>query len=227
MADAMDSKSISRKGVGVRLPSLAPAPLPEARRTAAWREAARDVGGVLWPSLGRELRSAGAELGGFVNDLRRAPGRLLRDESRLARQEDVAERSRRAGWCLGVLAAAQGIDLLNERREPEGLRWFVGELIEARGLVLRPSVAELPTVVCRAGRTWEICLLAGWCALRVGESSDGVVRWKAAQCGAIKSLAFEVGVRPLASPCGTLLAPAQSDWTRVELEAGQLVLTWQ
>src|SRR5262245_13498762 len=173
MADAMDSKSISREGVGVRLPSLAPAPPVETRRAEALREVARDVGAVLWPTLGRELGSARSELENLLDELRRDPERLLRDESRLALQEHMGLRTNRTGWSLGVLAAAHGIDLLRERREPEGLRWIAGDLAEARGLVLVPVTEELPSVRSRVCREWEVCLLAAWCVQVVGDGSDG------------------------------------------------------
>lgn len=190
------------------------------------REAARDVGVALWPSLGRELCSARNELEVLLDELHRDPVRLLRDESRLAQQEHTGLRSRRAGWSLGVLAAAHGIDLLRERRAPDGLRWIVGDLVAARALELAPGPAELPTVVSRTSRAWEVCLLAAWCVLKVGESADGTVRWRAAERDATWSLAFAVGVRPLAQSCTALLESFRDDLQRVDLSSSELVLSW-
>src|SRR5688572_6611840 len=98
MADAMDSKSISRKGVGVRLPSLAPASEPDAR-SRALESIGRELGAEMWTQLARELVHARAELEALLAEFRRDRGRGLGDERLLARQAELEERAHRAGWC--------------------------------------------------------------------------------------------------------------------------------
>lgn len=106
MADAMDSKSISRKGVGVRVPSSVPATDP--------------LAAALLPVFLHRL--------GNTTQLLSTIGSLLsltQDAGLLAeRRDDLAEAAGRAeelGYLLAVLASACGADLLLERREPRGL----------------------------------------------------------------------------------------------------------
>lgn len=185
----------------------------------------REVGEVLWPGLSQVLESARIELDTLVTGLRRDCAGVLRDRSRLALQEELATRTRRAGWCLGVLAAAQGVDLLHGRREAEGLRWMVAALIEARAFTSEPPATELPRIPVGSRAAWDVSLLATWCALQVGQSSNGIVRWWTGEDGADKWLAFESEAAHTARTCA---ARPSSAWTRprLGLATGRLV-TWQ
>jgi hypothetical protein len=143
---------------------------------------ARDVGDVLWPRLREVVRSARAELEALARVVRRdGRGAFAFDESRLALQEEVAARARRAGWCMGVLAAGGGVDLLRHRREADGLRWLVGALAEACGFALTRPTGELPAIADTSLEPWAISLTAGWCALQAGQRSGGAVRWTTGQ----------------------------------------------
>lgn len=227
MADAMDSKSISRKGVGVQLPSLAPAvPALGAGEAAELLSMGREVGEVLWPGLGDALHSARLELDSLLDGLRLDRAGVLRDESRLRLQETLAARARRAGWCLGVLAAAQGFDLLRGRREAEGLRWMVGTLAEVGAFRPTPPASELPRIA-GVRDPWEISLLATWCALQVGQSPAGRLRWRAGEHGTSKWLAFESGSAHVRLARYPRLSSAERRPPRLGLAMGLLVLTWR
>ena len=252
MADAMDSKSISRKGVGVQLPSLAPvhpassdpaSDRPTSDRAAELRLVAREVAPVLWASLSARLRAARLELAETLRALRRDRGSALRDERRVARQEELRESVRRAGWCLGLLGSAQGVDLLRARREPEGLRWLVAALAEARGIELTPPAAELPRLASTAPSAFELPLLVAWCLLRAGDSSGGAVRWSlhrtpepgddvpgADPAHARWRLEFELGTKheqaEVAARCARLDS-ACSPEPRLSLGPARLELSWR
>jgi hypothetical protein len=147
----MDSKSIPREGVGVRLPSLAPIARdaePELR------EVARDLGRTLFPRLRAEL----AEL---QRVLREREGGLDVDLEPL-----TAAQCATRGWgiALGVLAAGEGVDVLGERRTHDALQVLVELVAAARGRAL-PVAARLPELDAHASGGWEAPLLAGWLLL--------------------------------------------------------------
>ena len=153
----MDSKSISRKGVRVQVPSLAPEPGSSSESAAALDDL---VTLLLEHALARiaratrRLRKATHSLGSEVD-------RSMEGEPGLPTPLDAAEVDR-LGWCLGVLAASRGADLLRERREREGLAQFVGFVCEAHGVAVVPDVARLPRLSTTMGRGWEVPLAAGW-----------------------------------------------------------------
>lgn len=155
----MDSKSISRKGVGVRLPSLAPASQEDALSAAA-----RELGAVLVPELCRRLRAATAALGALELRLARDPAAALGDEVLARQHEELAHALARAGYCLGVLGAGGRADLLRERRERRGLAWFAGECALAHGARLVPGEHALPPLGAAGAPGWQRALRAGWCA---------------------------------------------------------------
>lgn len=229
MADAMDSKSISRKGVGVRLPSLAPAQeLEEVRRAREFRCLTEELAPLLWASLGARLGRARFELSETLTALRHERANALRDECALARQEDLREQVRRAGWCLGVLGAGQGVDLLRARRERDGLRWLLGALAEARAFGLEPDASELPQLARGTSMAFELPLLAAWCVLRAS-SSSARVRWRAERASAGQRLVFELGsgAEPaeLATRCARLNS-ARPDAPHLAVGLGRLELAW-
>jgi len=167
----MDSKSISRKGVGVRLPSLAPA-----RKAAALARFARELGRVIVPSLCRRLRAATSELAHLRERLAKVPKDVLGDELLARRNDELAGELARAGYCLGVLGAGARADLLRGRRERQGLRWFVAESVACHGAHLAPAASELPELNGIGTQAWRTALLAGWCAA-VAASQGNEVHW--------------------------------------------------
>lgn len=239
MADAMDSKSILRKGVGVRLPSLAPQPPAAARdaagsdshderRAAALREVAEELAPPLFTSLWKRLCSVRLELTDALSALRRDAPRALGDERLLARQEELREEVRRAGWCLGVLGAAQGADLLRARRERAGLVWLVAAVAEARALALEPEARALPLLAGPEGLALELPLLAAWCAEQAAQRA-GRLRWRCAREGGLTSLAFALGNAPgrdeLMARCAHLNSSRPGPPSLV-LAGGELALVW-
>lgn len=166
----MDSKSISRKGVGVRLPSLAPP------SEAALAAAAHALGRTLVPYLCRRLRAATDELADLERRLARAPERALADETLARRHEELSDELARAGYCLGVLGAGGRADLLRDRREPRGLRWLAAESAAAHGARLEPGAAELPELAGPSGQNWRTALVAGWCVAAAARRAPAV-RW--------------------------------------------------
>jgi hypothetical protein len=181
---------------------------------------------VLWPDLRRELRGVRADLDTILDELRRSHSGVPSAGSWLAREDELAARTRPAGWCLGVLAAAQGVDLLRERREADGLRWMVAATTEARGWTLEPRAERLPGIAGSACAHWAISLLGAWCALRACEGSSGVVRWHSDEHGAGRRLAFELGSQR-AAPEVSHFSGARVDLPHVELARGQLSLLWR
>lgn len=203
----MDSKSISRKGVGVRLPSLAPA------SDAALAEAAHVLGQVLVPHLCRRLRAATDELGALERRLAHDPRRTLSDESLARRHEELGLELARAGYCLGVLGAGGRADLLRERRERRGLRWFAAECCTAFGAVLSPGEAELPALEGPGSAGWRTALRAGW---GIAEAARGgtTLHWSTGADALVLSLA-----RPLRPA-----ARGQAQALGLRLEPGALVV---
>jgi hypothetical protein len=183
----------------------------EARRAEELRRVAGEVAPFLWASLSARLRAARRELEETLAAQRREragePGEraLARPAGGVA--EELREGFRRAGWCLGVLGAGLGVDLVRARREPEGLRWLVEALAEARALDLSPSAGELPRLAPETSAALELPLLAAWCVLRAG-ALDGVVRWSAERAQRGWRLAFELGAglerAELAARCARL-----------------------
>ena len=112
MADAVDSKSTSLTGVGVRVPSLVP---PSARRNAHDRELAC----ALARAVDRRIASA-----------------CVRLEARTDEREPWPSGLRELGWVFGMLGRALGSDLLGQRREREGLvtlSALLDEVLRERG----------------------------------------------------------------------------------------------
>lgn len=118
MADAMDSKSISREGVGVQVPASAP--------VAHEDELARALLGALLHRLNNVTQVISS-----VNALVRLGG----ESAAIARHaEDLrqsAEGLERLGWLLALLSRQRGSDLLLARREARGQAWLLELLREA------------------------------------------------------------------------------------------------
>jgi hypothetical protein len=167
----------------------------------------------------RELAATRTELAAATESLTRSPAHALRDERTFAPLEARAARTRRAGWCLGVLAHGLGDDLLGARREREGLRWFVAAAAEADGLALDPGVGELPELTPLCAHPAEVALLAAWC---VRASGGTRVRWRRGKRG----LVFELSgsTRFKLAECA---APFEREPSPVlALAPGLLALSW-
>lgn len=182
MADAMDSKSISRKGVGVRVPALAPG----SAKDAPLRALAEDLGRALAPSIAARIGALGERYQAFALRLGAGDeGRFadaLFDESQaleLARDEAAVVE---AGYVLGVLAAACGLDVLRARRLDEGPRVLV-ELVARRfGRTLDPPVGALPLAAADAGGGWEgTFALGALFAAAAGGAAAGPLGWRLAR----------------------------------------------
>jgi hypothetical protein len=189
----------------------------------ALAEIARELTGALWPSLSNDLRGTRVELDSLLRELRENGSGVLGDDGeRLALQEELVARTHRAGWCLGVLAAARGADLLRGRRESDGLRWMIAAVASARGFELVPREEELPSLVTRAPDAWKIALLAAWSVLQAGLRPERLVRWCAEERGAFRRLVFETRTaRTCARRAGSIIG-----WPRLTATAEELVLEW-
>jgi len=114
---------------------------------------ARDLGRVLFPRLCDELGVLHGVLSSASDDL-----------EPLTSAQSVTH-----GWglALAVLAVAQGIDVLGERRARDGLRLFVELVVQARGARPCPEACEqLPDLDPLASGGWEAPLLVGWTLLQ-------------------------------------------------------------
>ena len=157
MADAMDSKSISRKGVGVQVPASAPATQDPLAR-------------AMLPVLLHRVANATQHLNGVASLLALDPGALG------ARSGDLAETSDRVdevGWLLALLASAQGARLLLARREKHGLRALVGcvrECLRHEGRDLGEPGAPLPELAPEIGDGWQLPWAIGTWLFECGRS---------------------------------------------------------
>jgi hypothetical protein len=190
---------------------------------------AREVTAAIWTRLFLDLRAARLELEDVLAALHRDRAAVLREEGTLSRQEQVREDVRRAGWCMGVLAAAEGCDLLRARQERDGLGWLVGTVARARSLLLSPPAEHLPSLLACASERGEVTVLAAWCAVRADESGAGVLRWRADRMGGRSRLSFELrdeGVRAeLVERCARL-APSPTQAPCPALKRDALELVW-
>ena len=178
MVDAMDSKSIARKGVGVQVPSLVPAP------SAAL--VARALASVVYPeilaTLERsrvELLEVGSELED-EEDFERCRLALEKVEANYAEAEEL-------GFSLACLGAACGANLLLARRVAHGpllLMRVLARALQRRGVEL-PSVGGaagwgLPQWRPTVGEGWELAVLVGGMVLAAAEEAqdEARVRWR-------------------------------------------------
>jgi len=151
-------------------------------------DAAEEVGRVLLPYLRARVRAATAEIASLANELAREPRRALRDERGLARAETTRAELDRLGWCLGVLGAARGVDVLHARHARAGLRTVVDVLAEARGAREDPArLAELPELAPAAA--WHAPLLCAWMLARAQTARPAWPAWSVRRDG---RLWFEV-----------------------------------
>jgi len=170
------------------------------------------------PHLRHELAAATTALRSLSDPAARAP----RDERALARLARVHARAQQAGWCLGLLASAQGADLLGERREARGLRWLVGFVLEAMHAPDAPdSLSALDSVALSRGDLLRIawCVQRARAALvlplraRVSETDAG--RWLELEL-AMPTGELELDSRPQAD---TAVVRVHDGWLRCRLDA--------
>src|SRR5262245_61942509 len=201
----MDSKSIPREGVGVRLPSLA----PTARTRPELRDVARDLGQMLFPHLRAELVALQRVL-----DAREADA-----DADLAPLAAAQAATRSWGIALGVLAAGEGIDVLGERRACDALRVLVEMVTVTRGRAL-PLEARLPALDAHASGGWEAPLLAGWLLLWARTPE-----WTLASDEAELRFEVELAQEPLPDEARLRsIARALDDRVRWHRERGRLAL---
>lgn len=164
MADAMDSKSISREGVGVQVPASAPPTLSASDLGAeARRRLARDpyLRAAL-PALVHRVNNATQILTG-LNALLSIGGGEALFEARRGDLEEVSRLYDESGWLLAVFGSALGAATLNQRRERDGLAPVLGlarELARRQGKELELRAAR-PQLSPAAGEGWEIAWAVG------------------------------------------------------------------
>lgn len=155
-------------------------PRGEPAATSEVRErAAAELAEALLPVIRRYLRLSVEEFR-TVESSFEVTDEGLCDEELLRRVEARQEEGHAIGWCLGVLAAASGTDVLLARREQDGLRELV-ELVQiALGdRPLWPATKELPRVEPSVGAGWELPFLVAWAFLRAGicPPTEEPLRW--------------------------------------------------
>lgn len=143
MADAMDSKSISRKGVGVQVPASAPGlsdPLARA----------------MLPVLLHRIGNASQLLSNLAALLDVRAGALEERAEDLAAAGGIVDET---GWLLALLASASGANLLLERREAHGLAPLVDGVracLRRENRDLAPFRGSLPLLAPHVGSGWEL-----------------------------------------------------------------------
>jgi hypothetical protein len=131
----------------------------------------------------RALRAASAELARFVLPVLLARVRCwtgaLEGAGAAGALDAEGEEVRSAGFVLGVIAAARGVDLLRARREVDGLRAVARWVEAASGARLSPGVEALPRLATNVGQGWELAFLGGYLILRAARESHGEeLRWE-------------------------------------------------
>ncbi len=166
----MDSKSISRKGVGVRVPSLVPsceaAPARDSRSAAGTlAQASTELARLVLPLCRTRAQRLERACVGWTEALRQGL------DVRTRRTEQLRARTRDLGLTLGLLGAAREADLLRARREPESLRtlvaWTARALRERFGVALAPAAAELPAGQAEAALGWGAPVAVAWTLARL------------------------------------------------------------
>ena len=168
LVDAMDSKSIALRGIGVQVPSLVPPPGkgPIAGPSPWGRALALE----LLPTLLARVTRLTRRLGDLSNRLRPSGeaggGHLEEALEHLAEGPD--DLPRRTGWCFACLGTLLGHDLLLARREPLGPLALAELVLEARG---KPpgegatwgDFARGPLEAAPRGAGFEVALLLAEC----------------------------------------------------------------
>ena len=143
MADAMDSKSISRKGVGVQVPASAP-PLGDPLAKA------------MLPVLLHRVGNAAQLLTSLDALLAVEPGALESRADDLASARELVDE---VGWLLALLASASGARLLLDRRERGGLAPLlacVRACLRREGRDLAVVEGPLPGLSPDVGDGWQL-----------------------------------------------------------------------
>jgi hypothetical protein len=151
MADAMDSKSISRKGVGVQVPASAPG------RTGPASQAVSDpLARAMLPVVLHRVANATQRLNGVSALLAIDPGTLATRSEDLAETSGVVDDS---GWLLALIASVHGARLLLARRERQGLRPLVAcvrDCLRLEGRDLAEPGSPLPDLAPDVGDGWQL-----------------------------------------------------------------------
>src|SRR5262249_14059378 len=140
---AMDSKSISRKGVGVQVPASAPALADPFAR-------------ALLPVLLHRIGNASQLLSNLAALLEVRASALDERSDDLAAAGGIVDDT---GWLLAMPASASGANLLLERRETHGLGPVVDGVracLRREGRDLDPARGALPRLEPHVGSGWEL-----------------------------------------------------------------------
>ena len=151
MADAMDSKSISRKGVGVQVPASAPE-----RRTSGPAAFADPLARAMLPVLLHRVANATQHLNALAALVSVDPEALGKRGDDLGGTSDLVDET---GWLLALLASAQGARLLLARRERRGLPALVAcvrECLRREGRDLVLPEASLPDLAPDVADGWQL-----------------------------------------------------------------------
>lgn len=147
----------------------------------AVRLAAEELAEAILPAVLTQLRDQTGRLQHLADRISHDPREALVDPTGVESLEADQVLGRRIGWCLGVLAAANGTDLLLARRERDGLRDMLELVAQATPEhPPEPSLEGLPRLATSPGEGWEVPLLAAtafWHAARTLPAGASLV-WK-------------------------------------------------
>lgn len=181
MADAMDSKSISREGVGVQVP--ASAPTSTARSSAGVDELFAPLVAVLSHKLANTVQYLGTLNTLLELDPDATPASAWQGLPSTARDVDEL------GWTLGILAGAGGSPLLGTRVERAGLVPFLRFVVDAArrdGRTLTLDGNGAPEIVPGAPEVaWRAPWLVGRWIFGAARRAEGPVHARFALDGGV------------------------------------------
>ena len=169
-------------------------------RTAV-RLAAEELAEAILPTVLSRLREQTGRLQDLAGRITRDPDQALVDPSGVESLEADQELGRRIGWCLGVLAAANGTDLLLARRERDGLRDMLALVALARPEhPPEPAFDELPRLATSVGEGWEVPLLVAGLFLHAARTlpAGTPLRWEMER--GTNAISFSVAGSPTRLP---------------------------
>lgn len=175
MADAMDSKSISRKGVGVQVPASAPIPV-----RSPPDELSRALVAVLLHKLANTTQYLSAVNACLADEAARSSGALSSGALSVDGLSSTALEVDELGFVLGLVANANGADLLLERRKRNGLTALVSLVVECvrrAGGDIAPGERTLPELAVSSREdAWRTPWAVGRWLFAAGVSRRGAER---------------------------------------------------
>jgi hypothetical protein len=193
------------------------------REAGPLQDATEELLSQALPVVLERMRRASTKLSSCARKLtREAEG--VGHSVNLARLEDVQTESETLGWILGVLASADGDDLLLARREPFAIALLadvIGEVLASEGRALDPDASCFPDIAARIEDGWRLPWTVGLLVRLAANAlpDHAPVRWRFDHGPMRSELVLEAtpseDAAPLLCELETLLPGAQ---TRIEAD---------